>query len=227
MPTKSTLRDGVFVSYSHVDKKWLDRLKVHLKPLERDHKINIWMDSKLRGGDKWQAEINKALSRAKVALLLVSADFLASNFICSDELPQLLRAANREGLVIIPVIVGYSSFDRSSIRQFQAINNLDRPLNKLSEGEVEEIFSRVHHQIHDIFTALKVPAKPAKPATRIPKAKKQPAPPASPSSAVPKKVSVTASKKPLPSVSSRKAVGSKRKATAPVKSVQKKMRSKV
>lgn len=118
MPIKKSKRDEVFISYSHMDKKWLTRLQVHLKPLERDHKVVIWTDTKLRGGDKWCIEIEEALSRAKVAILLVSADFLASDFINNNELPPLLQGSEKEGLVILRVIIGRCAFKHSSISQF-------------------------------------------------------------------------------------------------------------
>ncbi len=96
MPTKRVPRDGVFVSYSHADKKWLERLKVHLKPLERDHQIVIWNDTKLRSGDKWLVEINKALSTPEVAILLVSADFLASISSTGMNCPRCLKPPKRK-----------------------------------------------------------------------------------------------------------------------------------
>jgi hypothetical protein len=71
-------RPNVFVSYSHNDAEFLDRLLVHLKPLEKEGLLDLWVDTRLRAGDKWKKEIEKALQRATVAVLLVSADFLAS-----------------------------------------------------------------------------------------------------------------------------------------------------
>jgi hypothetical protein len=48
----------IFVSYSHSDKKWLHRLKVHLRPLERDGLIECWDDTQIASGQKWRSEID-------------------------------------------------------------------------------------------------------------------------------------------------------------------------
>ena len=71
---------SVFISYSHADRKWLERLQVHLRPLIRDSIADIWDDTRIKPGDSWQLEIRKALESASVAVLLISADFLASEF---------------------------------------------------------------------------------------------------------------------------------------------------
>src|ERR1043166_7664288 len=98
-------RTSIFVSYSHQDIEWLTRLRVHLRPLERVHPIEIWDDTRINPGADWLKEIQTALQLAKVAVLLISADFLASEFISTNELPRLLDAAARGGADILPVIV--------------------------------------------------------------------------------------------------------------------------
>ena len=104
-------RLDVFVSYSHKDEKWLERVQVHLKPLARNGKLELWDDTRLRGGEGWRHEIKVAMDRADVAVLLISADFCASDFIAMDELPPLLNAANERGLVILGVHINYSGFE--------------------------------------------------------------------------------------------------------------------
>lgn len=84
-----------FISYSHKDNRWLSRLLVHLQPLERTGLIDLWADTRIKAGEDWIKQIDPALAKARVAVLLVSADFLASDFIVSKELPTLLQKAKR------------------------------------------------------------------------------------------------------------------------------------
>ena len=90
-------RDQIFVSYSHRDKVHLHRLQVHFRPFERDYSIQVWSDEKIQSGQLWRKEIETALKQTAVAILLISADFLASDFIANEELPRLLDAAQSEG----------------------------------------------------------------------------------------------------------------------------------
>jgi hypothetical protein len=140
-------RTRVFVSYSHRDSDWLDRIRVHLKPLERDYAIDVWDDRKIRAGANWRKEIELALRSARVALLVVSADFLASEFIFNNELPPLLDAAANEGAVVLSLIVSPCRFRSTTLSQLQAINDPSRPLINMSKGEQEEILVKASKQV--------------------------------------------------------------------------------
>jgi len=134
----------VFISYSHADASVLKRLLVHLRPLERKGLIDPWADTKLKAGDRWREEIEAALGRARVAVLLITADFLASEFVVSNELPALLRKAESEGTKIIPVIVKACRFARDTdLSAFQAINEPHRPLLSLAEADQEVLYDRI------------------------------------------------------------------------------------
>ncbi|MEP6895143.1 MAG: toll/interleukin-1 receptor domain-containing protein [Chloroflexota bacterium] len=134
-------REQVFVSYSHADSDHLQRLKIHLRPFERESLVDVWSDTKIKAGQQWRKEIESALNRATVAILLISADFLASDFVAENELPPLLEAAQSYGVKILPVILKPCAFTSiPSIAQFQAINDPAKPLISLDESQREQIW---------------------------------------------------------------------------------------
>jgi hypothetical protein len=106
--------------------------------------IDIWDDTRLSAGDKWREEIAQAITNCKVAILLISADFLASEFIAQNELPPLLRAARLDGVPILPVVVGACRFTKTpEVSQFQVVNDPERPLAALPVAERERVWVRV------------------------------------------------------------------------------------
>jgi hypothetical protein len=149
--TASTVRTKVFISYSHSDREWLTRLQTHLKTLENEGiDVDVWDDTRIKAGDKWKQEIKKALDKAKIAVLLISTDFLASDFIVKNELPPLLKASKQNGAVILPLILKPSRFTRhKELSEFQAVNDPARPLIKLAEAEQEEILVKLTGIIED------------------------------------------------------------------------------
>lgn len=153
-----TKRTRVFISYSHRDRNWLERLRVHLKPLEREFEIAVWDDTRIRPGSKWREEIREAIKSSKVAVLLISADFLASDFIATDELPPLLAAAEEDGAIILPVIVSPSRFLRiRGLSQFQTVNEPSKPLISMTRGEQEAVFVSVSESIEAALTPPRHP----------------------------------------------------------------------
>jgi TIR domain len=130
-------RDQIFVSYSHRDRKWLDELTITLAPLIRKRSITVWDDTKIGVGQKWKDQIKAALDRAKVAVLLVTRGFLASEFIANEELPRLLQTASDAGLTIVWIAVGASLYEETEITEYQAANDPSRPLNSLSDADLD------------------------------------------------------------------------------------------
>jgi internalin A len=133
--TEAATRDLVFISYSHKDKKWFDDLKAHLEPLVREQNLKIWEDTQIQPGAIWRDEIEKALSAAKVAVLLVSPTFLSSKFINQNELPVLLDAAKTEGVQILWVPLQASNYKATAIEKYQAVHPTDRPLKQITAAK--------------------------------------------------------------------------------------------
>jgi hypothetical protein len=94
---------NVFVSYSHKNKKEKDRLLTFLR-LPSIHKLGVWSDDRLKPGVNWLPEIEAAMAEAQVAILLITADFLASGFIQNVEVPRLLERKKTAGVLVVPVI---------------------------------------------------------------------------------------------------------------------------
>jgi hypothetical protein len=140
-------RSQVFISYSHKDRCWLNRLKTMLVPLTRPAKISIWDDSVIDAGEKWRDKIKEALASAKVAVLLVSPDFLASDFIEKHELPPLLEAAEKRGLKILWVAVSQSFYEETEIEAYQAVNDPLKPLDSLRRAEANRALAEICKEI--------------------------------------------------------------------------------
>ncbi len=147
-------RSDVFVSYSHADAAWLKRVQVHLRPLVRDDQIDLWDDTLIDAGARWQEEIRSALAQARVAVLLISADFFASDFIATKELPQLLEAEGKRGLTILGVHINHSRFDRDKVlSEYQTINSPDRPIEGLPRSDQEAVFDALARRIEELLAS--------------------------------------------------------------------------
>lgn len=135
----SSQRLTVFVSYCRKDLGWLKRLRVHLRPLERRGNLDIWDDSRLNIGEHWREQIADAVEKAAAVILIVSADFLASDFIMLEELPSLLQKARKDGALVLPIVVQPCTLSlHPELRRFQAMNTASHPLSKRSKPDVEQ-----------------------------------------------------------------------------------------
>ena len=146
-------RTAVFISYNHKDARYLNELRTQLAFYERSGAVSVWDDTRILPGAKWREEIDKAISTAKVAILLVSADFLASDFIASNELPPLLKAAEHEGTTILCVILRSCVFNDTELAQFQAVNPPSVPLSNMSPGKRDAVWKRLAERVKGILGA--------------------------------------------------------------------------
>jgi formylglycine-generating enzyme required for sulfatase activity len=148
-------RRELFISYSQKDQRWLDDLKLHLKPLEMLCDVQIWDDTRIDPGDEWLKEIEAALARAQVALLLVSKNFLASDFIQRKELPTLFEAAKTNGLKILWVPLLPCSWKRfRQIEQYQAVIPAKLTLGDMDEVQRDRAFVEITDHIYEVFERI-------------------------------------------------------------------------
>jgi DNA polymerase III delta prime subunit len=142
-------RTRVFVSASHADAKHLNRLHIHLAP----YQLDIWDRTRIKPSTPWQTEMKQALATTKVAIVLVSADFLAEDFIIEHELAPLLEAAEQGDTHIVPVIVSPCAFEQSDLACYQSLNSPTVPLKHMSHVEQEDLWSVLAKYVNDLLTA--------------------------------------------------------------------------
>jgi len=136
-------RSQVFISYSHRDRRWLAELQRMLTPLVRNGSIDVWDDTKITPGSAWKVDIEIALNSAKVAILLVSSNFLASDFIAHNELPPLLRASREEGLIIYWIYISSCVYEPTEISAFQAAHNISRALDMMTRPKRQAELAKI------------------------------------------------------------------------------------
>lgn len=137
----------VFISYSHKDAEWLVKLKKFLDPLEKQNLIRVWDDTAIRPGVEWLPEIRNALASARVAVFLVTQDFLNSPFIQSEELPPLIEAATKKDCLIFWISVKSSTFQDSPLAKFQGAIAPHQPLAAMSEAQQDEMFVNIYQKL--------------------------------------------------------------------------------
>lgn len=166
----STAKPKVFLSYSHRDRRWADRLLTHLRAIA--DKVEVWSDSAIKVGASWDDEIARAISTADVAILLVSADYLASEFIVRQELPTLLESEGHGRTLILPVMISPVFLDPASpLLRFQFVNDPDRPLSALKPNEQDKVLMEVARAIQQRLPKLTRPGgtgkQPADPVSQL------------------------------------------------------------
>ena len=143
---------SIFVSYAREDRKIVEGLRKPFAPLERKFGCElIWDDSRLSAGDPWRTQINCSLMEARIAILLVSQDFLASTFIQESELPILLVRYREGDLELIPVLVGPVDIEETGLADLQFLNPPELPLKKLSEYDQETWYLELAKRVKQIL----------------------------------------------------------------------------
>jgi hypothetical protein len=139
----------IFVSYSHKDVEWLERLKVMMAPYlhAAESELDLWDDTRLSAGQQWDAEIKGALAKAGVAVALVSADFLGSAYVMEKELPAIVKAAKEGGASLLWVYISAAGWEETPLKDFQATHDTKIPLDGRPKHEQNEILKSVAQQI--------------------------------------------------------------------------------
>ena len=146
----------VFCCYAREDEALLKKLKTHLLPLERTGLIEMWHDGDIRAGSEWEKEIDKYLTKARIVFLLVSPDFLASDYCYSIEMKKAIERHERGEATVIPVILRSSGWKLTPLGKLQALPKDGKPV----------VSSEWHNQddaLNDVLVGLENVVKELKP----------------------------------------------------------------
>lgn len=153
----------IFISYSHIDKKWKELLVKHLDIcFAADFKF--WEDTQIKVGDKWESKILEEINNADAAILLISADFLTSDFIKAKEIPLALSRGKDGKMRLFPLIIRECTWKKIEwLSSLQVYPDNGKPLLKHQRRHIiESILSKFAEEISSILVPSydsKIPQK--------------------------------------------------------------------
>lgn len=144
---------SVFFSYSHLDEEYRDRLEVHLTPLIRQGLIETWHDRRVGAGDEILNEIDVNLEKAEIVLLLISPDFIASDYCYNVEMSRAIERHEAGEARVIPVILRPCDWQDMPFGKLLASPLDGKPVIKFSN--IDDGFLEVAKAIRDAVQHIK------------------------------------------------------------------------
>lgn len=155
----------IFISYARKDEKYRKSLEKQLKVLKREHLINVWHDREIVPGMEWQQEIDSHLNAADVILLLISPDFMASDYCYGIEMEKAIERHKRRESYVIPIIIRHTYWKSSPIGKLQALPTDGVPVTDPSWYTLDKAFLDVAEGIRKVIEIIQKES--------LPKAKKE------------------------------------------------------
>jgi len=147
---------NVFISYAHEDIAYKEALLKRLKPLSRSGVLEVWHDGEIKTGEKWDDSIKAHLQQADIVILLISVDFIASDYIFEEELPTIITKKIANQLELVPIIVRDVNLADSSMSDFQCLpQDAEKRLKPIvrweNEGAENEVWVQIDEKIRAII----------------------------------------------------------------------------
>ncbi len=162
----------IFCCYAREDEALLNKLRAHLRPLQREGLIELWHDRDISAGAEWDREISEHLNAAQVILLLVSPDFMNSDYCYGVEMKRALERHARGAARVIPIILRHVYWQGAPFGQLQALPTDAKPITDPYWHNLDMGFFNVAEGIRKVVIELSTspattlpvtPAKPTKP----------------------------------------------------------------
>ncbi len=142
----------IFFCYAHEDEALLKKLKMHLRPLEREGLIDVWHDRDINAGSEWKQEISKRLNEAQIILLLVSPDFMGSDYCYGIEMKRAMERHERGDAQVIPVMLRHVYWQSAPFGKLQALPTDAIPVLSSKWHTLDEAF-------YDVAEGIRIAVK--------------------------------------------------------------------
>ncbi len=150
----------IFIAYAREDEELLTELKTHLTVLERTQNVKIWYDGLVEAGQEWQATTKKAMQEAEIILLLISADFIASDECYNESMTTALAMHKADKCRVIPVILRHCLWKETPFAALQALPSNGEPIQSSFWKNSEEPFLQVTQKLSTLVYQLQdIPTK--------------------------------------------------------------------
>jgi hypothetical protein len=165
----------IFCCYAREDEALLDKLKTHLRPLQRQGMIDLWHDRDILAGSNWEKEIDRKLNQADIILLLVSSDFINSDYCYSKQMRQALERHTKKECVVIPIILRSVYWRESPLGRLQALPADGKPIIGPDWSDQDSAFYSVVAGIRQVLQGIapRVAIKPLPITHNMPKPRVQ------------------------------------------------------
>jgi hypothetical protein len=125
----------IFISYSHNDEFYRQELEKHLSVLKRNGIVDTWTDRKIIAGENWEGKISTELINAKIILLLISPDFLASNYCYDIELKTAIERHNAGEAIVVPIILRHCDWSNTPFASIQGLPENAQPVKDWNDQD--------------------------------------------------------------------------------------------
>ncbi|SRR6266566_7468172 len=167
----------IFISYAHEDESYLKDLTKHLELLVRRGSIRPWSDANIDAGMEWKKAIDTHLDTAQVFLLLISANFMASEYCYGIEMKRAVERHEHGGARVIPIILSAISkheWETAPFSKLQALPKDAKPIKRWRDREeaYASIIDGIHAAIKQVttepsVTSTGIHAQPLEPASPV------------------------------------------------------------
>ncbi len=152
MTAEPTQPIELFYSYAHEDERLRNELEKHLSLMKRQRLISQWHDRNIGAGTEWANEINTRLNTARIILLLISPDFIASDYCYSIEMTRALERHQAGEARVIPIILRPTDLKNSPFSKLQALPKDAKPITRWKDRD--EAFLNVAEGIRKAISDL-------------------------------------------------------------------------